>query len=543
MSTLLGFVLGTVIGSLAGLLFWFSRRTALVAEPWLVVLNALPKLALAPVLVILFGIGFSGKVVLAFLMTVVTVAISAWSGVKAVDPALTTLMYSLGARKLQVFLHLVVPSAMPWMISGLRVNIALSMAGAIVGEFIASDKGLGRMIVYAGTTFDLKLVWVGVVVLSVLSVLMYLGGSGAGEAPQPPLVRRAGRIRPALIPHRPTRRMMPMKRILALLTAALLLLPMPGLAEAAPRKLTVAEPVHLIGYLPLYAAIHEGYFAEEGLEVQVVQATDGAHVTAVVSGDAFAVIGSVDSNCLANRGSRDPVIVICNCVNRANVYLFARKGLAPVSSSAEDMAAFLRGKTIVAGRYGGSPNVLTRYLLRQVGLDPDRDVTLVENADASTVTAMLQHGQGDIGNGGEPQIMEGVTAGIWEEPFVKFPDLGDYAYSVIGVKQSTIEDDPDACLRFVRGLMRALAAVQEDHAMAARVLEKEFSTLTEEARQAALNRAYEDQLWSPDGVISQAAVDTLMEVIIASGLYDGTYTYDGLVDMRFVHQVNEALGE
>ncbi|MGN0972642.1 MAG: ABC transporter permease [Aristaeellaceae bacterium] len=178
MSTLLGFVLGTAVGSLVGLLFWFSRRTAMVAEPWLVVLNALPKLALAPVLVILFGIGFSSKVVLAFLMTVVTAAISAWSGVKAVDPALTTLLYSLGARKLQVFLHLVVPSAMPWMISGLRVNIALSMAGAIVGEFIASDRGLGRMIVYAGTTFDLKLVWVGVVVLSVLSVLMYLGVVG-----------------------------------------------------------------------------------------------------------------------------------------------------------------------------------------------------------------------------------------------------------------------------------------------------------------------------------------------------------------------------
>ena len=63
---------------------------------------------------------------------------------------------------------------MPWIISGLRVNIALSMAGSIVGEFIASDRGLGRMIVYAGTTFDLKLVWVGVVVLSILSVLMYL---------------------------------------------------------------------------------------------------------------------------------------------------------------------------------------------------------------------------------------------------------------------------------------------------------------------------------------------------------------------------------
>jgi len=172
-STLLGFVLGTVTGSAVGLLLWFSRKVTDIAEPWLIVLNALPKLALAPVLVILFGIGFGSKVVLAFLMTVVVAALSALGGVRAVDPALESLLISLGARRRQVFTHLVVPTAMPWIISGLRVNIALSMAGSIVGEFIASDRGLGRMVVYAGTTFDLKLVWVGVVALSILSVVMY----------------------------------------------------------------------------------------------------------------------------------------------------------------------------------------------------------------------------------------------------------------------------------------------------------------------------------------------------------------------------------
>lgn len=174
-STLLGFVLGTSIGSVAGLLFWFNRKVALIAEPWLIVLNALPKLALAPVLVILIGIGFSSKVVLAFLMTVVVAAMSAYGGVQTVDPALETLMISLGAKRRQIFTQLVVPSAMPSIITGLRVNIALAMAGSIVGEFIASDRGLGRMIVYAGTIFDLPLVWVGVVVLSIVSVLMYAG--------------------------------------------------------------------------------------------------------------------------------------------------------------------------------------------------------------------------------------------------------------------------------------------------------------------------------------------------------------------------------
>lgn len=331
------------------------------------------------------------------------------------------------------------------------------------------------------------------------------------------------------------------RKLICLLMALLLCMPAAFAEEAELRQLVVAEPVHLIGYLPLYVAIHEGYFAEEGLDVSVVQATGGAHVTAVVSGDAFAAIGGVDSYNFANQGNDDPILAIVNCVNRANVYLFARKGLAPASDSAEDMAAFLKDKVIVAGRYGGSPNVLTRYLVKSVGLDPDTDVVLSENADASTVTAMLQYGQGDIGNGGEPQISEGVTAGIFEEPFVAFPDLGDYAYSVIGVKQSTIENDPETCEAFVRAMIRALAAVQADREMAARVLEIEFPTLTEEGRKAALDRAYEDALWSPDGFISEQAVTTCMEVTTVSGLFEGEYSYDKMVDMQFVEQVTAEL--
>lgn len=320
-----------------------------------------------------------------------------------------------------------------------------------------------------------------------------------------------------------------MHKLLCLLTA-LALLPCAAFAEELT-PITVAEPVHLIGYLPLYLAIHEGYFAEEGLDVTVVQATGGAHVTAVVSGDAFAAIGGVDSYHFANAaGTADPILAICNCVNRANVYLFARKGLVP----GDDLGEFLRGKTIIAGRYGGSPNVLTRYLVKTEGLDPDTDVTLLENADASTVTAMLRYGQGDIGNGGEPQISEGVTAGIFEEPFVAFPDLGDYAYSVIGVKQSAIEEQPERCAAFVRALMKALHTVQTDRAAAERVLAIEFPTLTEEGKQAALDRAYADNLWSPDGWISEAAVNTAMTVLSTSGLYDGTWNYADMVDLRFV---------
>ncbi|MFT8888221.1 MAG: ABC transporter permease [Ethanoligenens sp.] len=172
-STVLGFVAGTVLGALLGLSFWWSRAYADISEPYLIVFNALPKLALAPVLVIMFGIGFFSKVMLAFLMTVIVTSLSAYSGVKSVDPAMETLMYSLGAKRRQVFTKVVVPWSMPWIISSLRINIALALAGAIVGEFISSDKGVGRMIIYAGTILDINLVWVGVFVLSLLSVVMY----------------------------------------------------------------------------------------------------------------------------------------------------------------------------------------------------------------------------------------------------------------------------------------------------------------------------------------------------------------------------------
>ena len=323
-----------------------------------------------------------------------------------------------------------------------------------------------------------------------------------------------------------------MNRLLCLTLALFLCIPCCFAEEDVTLlPLTVAEPVHLIGYLPLYVAIHEGYFADEGLDVSVVQATGGAHVTAVVSGDAFAVIGGVDSYNFANAaGTDDPIIAIVNCVNRANVYLFARKGLVP----GEDMAAFLKGKTIIAGRYGGSPNVLTRYLVKENGLDPDTDVTLLENADASTVTAMLKYGQGDIGNGGEPQISEGVTEGIFEEPFVAFPDLGDYAYSVIGVRKSAIEEQPDVCAAFVRAMQKGLATVHNDRETAERILQLEFPTLTDAGRKAALDRAYADNLWSPDGTISQAAVDTCMKVVTVSGLWEGEWKYEDMVDMRFL---------
>jgi NitT/TauT family transport system permease protein len=173
-STIFGFLIGTITGSVLGLSFWWSRNYAAIVLPYVICFESLPKLALAPLIVLVFGLGLASKIATATALTLVVSTLTTYAGVKAVDPDGERLFYSLGASRLQVFRKLVIPFCLPWMISVLRVNIGLALTGAIVGEFIASEHGLGRAILYAGQTYDIALVWVAVLVLSSLAIVMYV---------------------------------------------------------------------------------------------------------------------------------------------------------------------------------------------------------------------------------------------------------------------------------------------------------------------------------------------------------------------------------
>ena len=173
-STIIGFIIGTTAGSLLGLSFWWSRNYAAIAQPYIICMESIPKLALAPLVILVFGLGLASKVVIAVALTIMVSTLTAYAGVKALDPDNEKLFYSLGASRWQVFRKLVMPFCLPWIISVLRINIGLALTGAIVGEFIASQHGLGRTIFYAGSTYEIALVWVAVFVLSVLAVLMYV---------------------------------------------------------------------------------------------------------------------------------------------------------------------------------------------------------------------------------------------------------------------------------------------------------------------------------------------------------------------------------
>jgi NitT/TauT family transport system permease protein len=172
-SAIIGFLIGTMTGSLFGLSFWWSRNYAAIVQPYVICFESIPKLALAPLVILVFGIGAASKIAMAVALTFVISTLTTYAGVKALDPDGEKLFYSLGATRWQVFRKLVVPSCLPWIISVLRTNIGLALTGAIVGEFISSQHGLGRTILYAGSTYEIALVWVAVLVLSTLAVIMY----------------------------------------------------------------------------------------------------------------------------------------------------------------------------------------------------------------------------------------------------------------------------------------------------------------------------------------------------------------------------------
>src|SRR5258706_6574381 len=166
----------------------------------------------------------------------------------------------------------------------------------------------------------------------------------------------------------------------------------PFVARAASKELLVAEPVHSTGYLPMYIAMANGYFAESDIVVKIVTIeTGGGHTSAVLSGQAFAFIGGPEHNAFAKAKGAELRAVV-GCVDRGNVYICAAAGHEPKD---RDFAAYFRGKSIAVSAFGATPNSIMRYLLAKWKLDAKNDVTLYE-MPTSAVPAAVPAGKAAI---------------------------------------------------------------------------------------------------------------------------------------------------
>jgi len=172
-ATVIGFLVGSFLGSLCGLALWFSKRIAQIIDPFIVALNGVPKLALAPLIIIWFGSGLTSKIILATVATFIVALLSAYQATLGIDSSQVNLMKSFGAKKHQIFTKIIVPASLPWIISAFRINIGLALVSVVGGEFISSDKGLGHMIFVQGNLFNLPAVWVGIFTLMLVAIFLY----------------------------------------------------------------------------------------------------------------------------------------------------------------------------------------------------------------------------------------------------------------------------------------------------------------------------------------------------------------------------------
>ena len=171
--TLLGLIIGTLLGIIIAILLWLNDFLAKILDPFLVVLNALPKTALAPILIIWAGTGIKGITTVAISISIVITIISAYGYFTSVDDEKIKMMRSFNANKWQILYKLIIPSNFANIVSIVKINIGMSWVGVIVGEFVVSRAGIGYLIVYGSQVFKMDLVMMGVFVLAIIAFVMY----------------------------------------------------------------------------------------------------------------------------------------------------------------------------------------------------------------------------------------------------------------------------------------------------------------------------------------------------------------------------------
>jgi NitT/TauT family transport system permease protein len=169
----LGFLLGVVIGLPLGAVIVYARPVELAIYPLLVAFQTIPKAAIAPVLIVWLGTGITSKVLIAFAISFFPIVVDTIIGLRSTQPETIHLARSMGASPLQVFRYVRFPNALPAIFGGLKVASTLAVIGAIVGEFVSSDQGLGYLVLVANGNLDTRLVFACVLVLTVLGLVFY----------------------------------------------------------------------------------------------------------------------------------------------------------------------------------------------------------------------------------------------------------------------------------------------------------------------------------------------------------------------------------
>ncbi|WP_422661444.1 ABC transporter permease [Paenibacillus sp. EC2-1] len=171
--TAVGFLLGTLLGTALAVLIWWSPFLNRVLDPYMVVFNSMPKVALGPIFIVMFGAGFTAIVVTTLSITVIVTTLVVYNSFSEVDSNLIKVVRTFGGTKAQVFKRVILPASFPAIVSTLKVNVGMAWVGVIVGEFLVAKSGLGYLIMYGFQVFNFTLVLSSLLIIAVVATAMY----------------------------------------------------------------------------------------------------------------------------------------------------------------------------------------------------------------------------------------------------------------------------------------------------------------------------------------------------------------------------------
>lgn len=340
------------------------------------------------------------------------------------------------------------------------------------------------------------------------------------------------------------------KRILSLLSAAVLSISLlAGCAQEADEKaadaestpseeteqkelveVTLNEVAHSIFYAPMYAAIEEGYFEEEGIDLTLVCGFGADKtMTAVISGEAdIGFMGSEASIYTYAEGATDHVVNFAQLTQRAGNFLVAREEMPDFTW--ED----LKGHLVLGGRKGGMPEMVFEYILKQNGIDPGTDLEINQNIDFGSTAAAFSEGQGDFTVEFEPGATTLESEGKGYVVASLGEDSGYVPYTAFSAKQSYIDENPDVIQGFTNALQKGMDYVR-DHTPEeiAAVIEPQFPETDLETITTIVTRYYDQDTWKSNLIFEESSFDLLQDILESAGELEERVPYDDLVTTKF----------
>ena len=300
--------------------------------------------------------------------------------------------------------------------------------------------------------------------------------------------------------------------------------------KTSPVKITLNEVAHSVFYAPLYVAIEKGYFKDENIDLTLVTGFGADKtMTAVISGEAdIGFMGSEASVYMYSEGASDYVVNFAQLTQRAGNFLVARQ------DNEHFQWADLKGKTVLGGRKGGMPEMVFEYILKENGIDPEKDLTIIQNIDFGSTAPAFADGRGDFTIEFEPGATSLESEGKGHVIASLGKDSGYVPYTAFSAKKSYLKENPDVIQRFTNALQKGMDYVRSHSpSETASVIKPQFPETTLEKITTIVTRYYEQDTWKSNLIFEESSFDLLQDILESAGELEKRAPYKDLITTEF----------